>query len=143
MWQTSLSPIPDVRHDFLEKTRPNRQLAASTRRLAGLPAYLRLVIEEAVAQVFGVMTSELEQPTRGRAAAAEARQVAMYLAHVALGITMREVGELFSRDRTTVAHACGVIEDRRDEPSFDRALELLEWTVIALLGRRRGDISLD
>ena len=61
----------------------------------------------------------------------------MYLAHVALGITMRDVGGLFSRDRTTVAHACSVIEDRRDEPSFDRALELLEWTVIALLLPRR------
>jgi hypothetical protein len=143
MWQTSLSPIPDVRFEILEVARPNRQHAASARRLGRLPAYLRPVIEEAVAQVFGVMLSELEQPTRGRASAAEARQVAMYLAHTALGITMREVGELFSRDRTTVAHACGVIEDRRDEPSFDRALELLEWTVIALLGRRRGDISLD
>ncbi len=65
----------------------------------------------------------------------------MYLAHVALGITMRDVGGLFARDRTTVAHACGVIEDKRDEPAFDRALELLEWTIIALLLPRRFDAA--
>jgi hypothetical protein len=34
-----------------------------------------------------------------------------------------------------VAHACGVIEDRRDDPMFDRALDLLEWVVPALVSR--------
>lgn len=33
---------------------------------------------------------------------------------------------MFERDRTTVAHACTVIEAARDDASFDRALELLE-----------------
>ena len=50
----------------------------------------------------------------------------MYLAHVGCGLTLTEVGRLFARDRTTVAHACGLVEDRREEPPFDRALELLE-----------------
>ena len=61
-----------------------------------------------------------------------ARQVAMYLAHVGCGLSLTETGRLFERDRTTVAHACGVIEDRRDDPIFDRALDLLEWAVPAL-----------
>jgi hypothetical protein len=34
-----------------------------------------------------------------------------------------------------VAHACGVIEDRRDDPLFDRALDLLEWVVPAITTR--------
>jgi hypothetical protein len=33
---------------------------------------------------------------------------------------------LLERDRTTVAHACQVVEERRDDPRFDRVIELLE-----------------
>lgn len=61
-----------------------------------------------------------------------ARQTAMYLAHVGCSLSLTEVGTLFERDRTTVAHACALIEDRRDNPDFDRALELLERAVRAL-----------
>lgn len=67
---------------------------------------------------------------------ARARQVAMYLAHVACGMSLTEVGRTFARDRTTVSHACGVIEDGRDDPTFDRTLELLEQVVYALLNAR-------
>ena len=55
-----------------------------------------------------------------------ARQVAMYLAHVAWGLTLTEAGHVFARDRTTVAHACGLVGDSRDDPVLDRSLELLE-----------------
>ncbi|MGQ0673717.1 MAG: helix-turn-helix domain-containing protein [Hyphomicrobium sp.] len=98
----------------------------------------RVVIEAVVAQVFGIGPTELGLATRGRAPAAEARQVAMYLAHTSLGIPMSGVGNLFARDRTTVAHACEVVEDRRDDPTFDHALQLLEWTVLALLSQRHA-----
>ncbi len=54
------------------------------------------------------------------------RQTAMYLAHVAFGLTYTQIGQLFSRDRTTVAHACGAVEERRDDPVIDRALTTLE-----------------
>jgi hypothetical protein len=122
---------------FDEQILFKRRHSYSAFRGCKVPSRSRFVIEETVAQVFGIGTSDIASSTRGRAPVAEARQVAMYLAHVALGITMRDVGNLFCRDRTTVSHACSVIEDRRDEPGFDRALELLEWTVIALLPPRR------
>ncbi len=86
-------------------------------------------------QVFGIAGHDLRRTTRGRANVALARQVAMYLAHVGCGLSLTEAGRLFGRDRTTVAHACGVIEDRRDDPAFDRALDLLEWAVPALTMR--------
>ena len=95
----------------------------------------REAIEQAVIRVFGVGHADLYRETRGRAKVALARQVAMYLAHVACGLSLTETGRLFGRDRTTVAHACGVIEDRRDDPVFDRALDLLEWAVPALAVR--------
>lgn len=87
---------------------------------------LRLIIEQVVAPAFDVARDELWAQTRGSPTTAFARQVAMYLAHVGCGLTLTEVGRVFARDRTTVAHACGLVEDRREEPHFDRALELLE-----------------
>ena len=58
----------------------------------------------------------------------------MYLAHVVCELSLTEVGQLFARDRTTVAHACSLIEDRRDDKAFDRALDLLEG-VLRLLAQ--------
>ena len=65
-------------------------------------------------------------------AAAFARQIAMYLAHVGFGLSMAEVGRAFGRDRTTVVHACHLIEDRRDDVRFDQLLDHLEQAAIAL-----------
>jgi chromosomal replication initiation ATPase DnaA len=125
-----LQPAPAVYPDRHHVASARSALRNPRRRT---PDNTRLVIEGTVSQVFGIGVPELELATRGRAPTALARQVAMYLAHVSLGITLTEVGLLFHRDRTTVAHACGVIEDRRDDPVFDRALELLEWAVTALV----------
>lgn len=76
-----------------------------------------------------VASADLWSGTRGRPRAAFARQVAMYLAHVACGLTLTQVGQVFARDRTTVAHACSLVEDLRDDPMLDRSLELLEGVV--------------
>ena len=95
---------------------------------------LRQLIDPAVALVFEVNSEELGAATRRSPRAAFARQVAMYLAHVVCGLSMTEVGVLFSRDRTTVAHACEVVEDRRDDPELDRRVERLECAVAALAG---------
>jgi len=111
------------------------RLDAPTANGCGSTLAEREAIEQAVVQVFGVRCDELHRITRGQAKVALARQVAMYLAHVACGLSLTDTGRLFGRDRTTVAHACGVIEDRRDDPLFDRALDLLEWAVPTLATR--------
>ena len=100
---------------------------------AGKARALRHAIEHAILSVFGVDELRLFQRSRGRAPIALARQVAMYLAHTSCRLSLSDVGRVFDRDRTTVAHACIVIEDRRDEEVFDRAVELLEWVVPSLL----------
>ena len=104
----------------------SRHLRRSVRVSRPQPAVLRNLLESTVGGVFDVERDLLHQPTRGRADVARARQVAMYLAHVGCGLSLTETGALFARDRTTVKHACRVIEDERDEPCFDRALDLLE-----------------
>ncbi len=86
-------------------------------------------LEATIAAIFRVPLEELRAPTRGRAVAAFARQVAMYTAHVALGLSLTEVGLRFGRDRTTAAHACRLVEDRRDDLRIDRAIENLEAAV--------------
>ena len=101
----------------------------------GLRDPSRRAIELAVSRVFGVDHGALAHVTRGIARNALARQVAMYLAHVACGLTLTNSGLLFGRDRTTVAHACIIVEDRRDDPLFDRALDLLGWAVPVMVLR--------
>lgn len=59
------------------------------------------------------------------------RQAAMYMANVAFGLTYTEISTMFGRDRTTVAHACAMIEDLRDNPTVDRALTVLESALTA------------
>jgi Bacterial dnaA protein helix-turn-helix len=101
---------------------------------------LRVVIEQAVALGFDIEPELLRYPSRGRARTALARQVGMYVAHVGLSFSLTQVGQLFDRDRTTVAHACRLVELRRDDATFDRAIELLERVVrIMCAPARRPD----
>lgn len=74
----------------------------------------------------------IASPTRGPARYAFRRQVAIYIAHVDLGLPYRVLAELFGRDRTTVAYACSVIEDRRDRPAFDAAAAVIAHSFFQL-----------
>ena len=56
----------------------------------------------------------------------------MYLSHVCFSVAMTDIAKVFRRDRTSVTHACHTVEDRRDEPSFDRVLDRLEAAALAL-----------
>ncbi|MEA2882196.1 MAG: hypothetical protein QOH32_1452 [Bradyrhizobium sp.] len=79
-----------------------------------------------VARDFGLDLPDLFGPTRGAPRVAFARQVAMYLAHVGFQLSLGAISRVFDRDRTTVAHACRVVEDGRDDIWLDCRLEALE-----------------
>lgn len=64
--------------------------------------------------------------SRCRIGVARSRQLAMYLAHVVLGVSLTAIGAAFGRDRTTVSYACHLIEDMRDDPDFDAEVTDLE-----------------
>ncbi len=81
---------------------------------------------QVTAYAFGVELEEVVSATRRSAEASLARHVSMYLAHVAFGLPMARVAQAFGRDRSTAAHACHRVEDRRDDPDFDARLDLLE-----------------
>ena len=97
--------------------------------------------QQAAAYAFGVPVEEINTPTRGRARAALARQAAIYLTHVAFGFSLSAVGRYFGRDRTTAAHACRLIEDRRDDAAFDLLLDRLEQSVRAHAGDACADLG--
>jgi hypothetical protein len=102
--------------------------ASPARRLCDLAAL-------ATAAAFAVPVRELQAATRRAPYIAFARQSAMYLAHVAFEVSYSDVGRCFGRDRTTAAHACRLVEDRRDDPAVDAVLASLECACGAL--RRR------
>ncbi len=113
--ETSTTPQHAVESGMLARSHNDNAVEAKVRSA-----------REAVAMVYRVEKVLLGRPTRGRSRVAFARQVAMYLAHVTFGLTLTTVGRAFGRDRTTVSHACALVEDARDNPEFDHTLEVLE-----------------
>ena len=92
-------------------------------------------MEAAIASAFAVSIDELRASSRRAQPVAFARQSAMYLAHVVLGLNYKATGILFRRDRTTAAYACQVVEDRRDDPAIDCLLQQLEGVCLQLAHR--------
>ncbi len=76
--------------------------------------------------MFGVSGTELRSPLRCRREVARVRQIGMYVAHTAFGMVMSEVAAGFGRDRTTVMHACHLVEDMRDDTEFDAIVSTFE-----------------
>ena len=95
-------------------------------------------IEALVESAFGIARSALHAPQRGTAEVAFARQVAIYLVHVRLGLTYAAAGRFFGRDRTTAAYACRVIEERREESALDSLIDCLERAIDV---RRQADAA--
>ncbi|MEM6846469.1 MAG: helix-turn-helix domain-containing protein [Pseudomonadota bacterium] len=87
---------------------------------------VRNMIELTVAAAFDLPLDELSAKTRRTAQVAFARQISMYCAHVTFGWSLTEAGSLFNRDRTTAAHACRVVEDRRDDNEVDQLVQKVE-----------------
>ncbi len=98
---------------------------------ASLTALARLA--EAVAAAMARLPAQrLRGPLRGARAAIQARQVAMYLSHVVFGLSFNRIGICFGRDRTTVRHACRLVEDGRDDEDREFGLAAIECGLLAL-----------
>ena len=85
-----------------------------------------------VAKEFEVAESELRRTNRCAQPIAFARQVAMYMAHVAYQLSYDEVAAAFGRDRTTVAYACAAVEDARDDAGLEAQLDKVEGRMRSL-----------
>lgn len=108
---------------------------AHSKRLDPLPiAAVARIAETTAATIAAAPVAGLRGRHRGRRRIARARQLAMYLAHVGFGLSFSRIGICFGRDRTTVRHACALIEDRRDDPRLEFALIAVEAGLAALSG---------
>ncbi len=88
------------------------------------------------AALFNVCGKELRQPGRSTVGVARVRQIAMYVGHVVLRLSMSDVGRGFGRDRTTVLYACHLVEDMRDDDDFDRIVATMERVTAAAFHER-------
>ena len=93
------------------------------------------------AYALGLKVDDVLAGSRGSPANARARQIAMYLVRAGLGMSLSRVARAFGRDRTTVSHACHLIEDLRDDPDFDIWIEQLSvgLTSVAILRQLPSD----
>ncbi len=114
---------------FRQSASLNRNLYAVIPYISIYSNHIRVLVEHSVFSAFRISIPTLRKRDR-TGSVALARQTAMYLAHVTFGLTYSEVGRLFCRDRTTVAHACSAIEGLRDDPCMDRTLSTLENALI-------------
>nr|WP_321457711.1 helix-turn-helix domain-containing protein [uncultured Cohaesibacter sp.] len=91
------------------------------------------LVDELVARVYRLPRSALHAGTRCRKSVAFARQVAMYLSHVVLSYPLKDIARHYQRDRTTVAYACRVVEERRDEEEIELLLNILESSLETIM----------
>lgn len=90
------------------------------------------LVASLVAYALELKADDILKAERGPREIVQARQVAMYLAHVGLGMSLSRVAMAFERDRSTVAYACHRIEEKRDDGAFDAWLEAVEQGITAV-----------
>lgn len=103
------------------------RLARLARRFAAR-AQFELALEM-VALRFGVSGAELRRRCLRRPGMVNIRRQALYLA-VMSGHSRRAIADATGLSAEAVARACRVIEDARDDPELDRALDELELDAI-------------
>lgn len=85
-----------------------------------------MVVRQLTSELLGVVGDRAEVRRARRRASCHVRQISMYVCHVALSMPYGDIAEAFGVDRTTVSHACHVVEDRRDDPGFDTFVSTVE-----------------
>ena len=125
-----------------DESLPQTASKRAERRRGGLPDERALELCEGMidiaAALFNVSSKDLRRAGRTSLDVSRVRQIAMYVAHVILRLNMTDVGRGFGRDRTTVLHACHLIEDLRDDEDFDRIVAMTERVALAAFGNRLG-----
>jgi chromosomal replication initiation ATPase DnaA len=124
-----MAPLRRQSRPEFNRTSPRRSPAAA-RSSQSLPCELAARI---AAAHYELPFAEVIAVPRGRREMCRARHVAIYLAHVSLGVPMSIVASDFHRDRSTVGYACRIVEEARDRPAFDAALATLELTARVML----------
>ena len=95
------------------------------------------LVAQLVARGRHVALRSMLRRSRGSGHACTARQLAIYLSHTLLGRPQDVIADLFSRDRTTVAHSVQAIESKRDNARIDAEIRRIESRFDEI---RRGEV---
>lgn len=107
----------------------------------GLPVSAQMrcrIVCQLTAEMLMLVSERVQMRRDRRRAACHVRQIAMYICHVVLQQSLTDIGTAFGRDRTTVGHACNVVEDRRDDKAYDEFVAAIERVVISVFGAIGG-----
>jgi hypothetical protein len=123
----------------------DNQSIHATVGLPAAPASLPLtqicrIVRQVVAEMVMLTGDRVQMRRDRRRAVCHIRQIAMYVCHVTLSIPLTDIGQAFGRDRTTVGHACSVVEDRRDNTAYDEFLSIIERLIATIFGRSEAPI---
>jgi len=104
-----------------------------------LPARLVCgIVRQVTAEMLMLVGDRVQMRRDRRRSSCHVRQIAMYVSHVVLQISLTDIGQVFGRDRTTVSHACNVVEDRRDDVAFDDFVAAVERVITSVFGAGGG-----
>ena len=92
-----------------------------------------------VSCMMNIPRKALLQANRGAAEISLARQTAMYLMHTVLSRPYHDVADYFSRDRTTVSHACRLVEDLRDDSEYEK--QIIQMEELLTTSRALSDLA--
>lgn len=135
------STAPSARPTASDRAAFNAILAAPPPRPSlPTPASMPLtqacrIVRHVVAELVMMTNDRVTMRRDRRRMMCHIRQIAMYVCHVCLSIPLSEIGDAFGRDRTTVSHACHVVEDRRDDSAYDELISTVERIVSAVFAR--------
>jgi hypothetical protein len=90
------------------------------------------IVSQITAEMVSLLSDRVVVRRERRRPACHVRQISMYVCHVALQMSFSDIGAAFGRDRTTVGHACHVVEDRRDDAAFDEFVSAIERMATAV-----------
>jgi hypothetical protein len=92
------------------------------------------IVRQMVSELAFMLGDRVMVRRERRRPSCHARQISMYVCHVALRMSLSDIAQAYGRDRSTVSHACHVVEDRRDELAFDDFVSAVERLVTAVFG---------
>lgn len=90
------------------------------------------IVSQITAETISLLSDRVIVRNERRRPSCHVRQISMYVCHVALRMSFSDIGSAFGRDRTTVGHACHVVEDRRDDAAFDEFVSAIERMATAV-----------
>jgi hypothetical protein len=131
--------MPFKKHPEPPLPQPSLDYAAAAAEFPRFGASLPLrtvcrIVRQLIGELVCLFADRVMLRRDRRRLACHVRQISMYVCHVALQIPMHDIGEALGRDRTTVGHACHVVEDRRDDPAFDEFVSAAERMVTTVFG---------